>query len=147
MFDAELVNLLLLTDVLQYSCSEKCRWVNREIILLDLLLINMQQTEVLFKIVVLEIMENTSLTPCLTLFWIRIFGAAHGWWSKKAPASLKCHAISCNNETWHSYTLSKENSKNHATQLSSSADISIFSPEIRNFFKKTDIDCILIHNF
>ena len=42
-------------------------------------------------------------------------------------------------ETWHSYTLPKEDPKNiciiyHVTHSLSSADISIFSPEIRNFF-------------
>ena len=47
-----------------------------------------------------------------------------------------CSRISCNDETWHSYTLLKEDAKkyiNHVTQPISSADISILSPEISNF--------------
>ena len=40
--------------------------------------------------------------------------------------------ISYNDETWHSYTLSKEDPKNVKHPLSS-AGISIFSPEISNF--------------
>ena len=45
--------------------------------------------------------------------------------------------ISYNDETWHNYTLPKEDPKkymNHVTQPLSSADISIFSPEISKFF-------------
>ena len=41
-----------------------------------------------------------------------------------------------NDETWHSYTLPKENPKkciNHVTHSLGSADISIFSPKISKF--------------
>ena len=43
--------------------------------------------------------------------------------------------MSYNDETWHTYTISKEDPKyiNHVTHPLISADISIFSPEISNF--------------
>ena len=49
----------------------------------------------------------------LTLFRMGIFGAAHRWWgAKKVPPPLNLWQISYNDETWHSYTLPKEDSKN-----------------------------------
>ena len=62
-----------------------------------------------------------------------IFGIAHG--CERFPPKSLSHK-SYNNETWHSYTLPKENLKiykNHVTHSLSSADISIFSPVISNF--------------
>ena len=45
-------------------------------------------------------------------------GAAHGWGDggggQKSP-SLNLSHISCNDETWHSYTLPKEHPKNMHT--------------------------------
>ena len=55
---------------------------------------------------------------------------------KKAPHPYNLSRISYNDETWHNYLLPKEDSKkhiNHVTHPLSSADISIFSPEISNF--------------
>ena len=98
MFDAELVNLLLLTDVLQYSCSEKCCWVNRKIILLDLFLINMQQAEVFFEIVVLKITENPSLTPSNPILDTYFWGCSR-MVEQKGPRLPKMSHISYNNET------------------------------------------------
>ena len=69
--------------------------------------------------------------------------------SGMAP-SLKCH-ISCNDETWHIYTLSKEDPKNinHLKHPLSSADISIFYQKLAIFVTSinTDIDFILVLNF
>ena len=49
----------------------------------------------------------------LTLFRMGIFGAPHRWWrAKKGPPPLNLSQISYNNETWHSYTLPKDDSKN-----------------------------------
>ena len=48
----------------------------------------------------------------LTLFRMNFFGAAHGWRGKKAPLPNICHAYPNNDETWHSYTLPKEDPKN-----------------------------------
>ena len=58
------------------------------------------------------------------------WGGAEG--GKKAPP---LH-ISHNDETWRSYTLPKRFKKyiNHVTRTLNSAEISIFSPEISNFF-------------
>ena len=60
---------------------------------------------------------------------MREVGAGGG---KKAPS---LH-ISHNDETWRSYTLPKRFKKhvNHVTCTLNSAEISIFSPEISNFF-------------
>ena len=56
---------------------------------------------------------------------------------KGAPSHLpKISHTSYNDETWHSCTLPKEYLKkhiNHFAQRLSSADISIFPPEIKNF--------------
>ena len=64
-----------------------------------------------------------------------LFGVTHGRGeTQKAP--LKPVTQILNGETWHSYTLPKENPKkyiNHVTYCLSSADISIFSTEISNF--------------
>ena len=40
------------------------------------------------------------------------FGAAHGWVGAFLPPSLKPVTLSYNDETWHSYTLPKEDPKN-----------------------------------
>ena len=65
-----------------------------------------------------------------------LFGTAH---ADGGPKNLS--HISYNDETWHSYTLPKENTKKqiyHVTHPLSSPVISIFSLEIDNFcyFKK-----------
>ena len=49
--------------------------------------------------------------------------------AKRSPSLNLCR-ISYNDETWQTYTLTK---KNHVTHSFSSADISIFIPEIRKF--------------
>ena len=49
--------------------------------------------------------------------------------AKRSP-SLNLLHISYNDETWQTYTLPR---KNHVTHSFSSADISIFIPEIRKF--------------
>ena len=71
-----------------------------------------------------------------------------GGGGKKAPSSCNLLHIYNNNETWHSYTFSKENPKrymNHDTHPLISADISIFYRKSVNFAipRNTDIDCIL----
>ena len=49
----------------------------------------------------------------LTLFRMGFFGAPHGWMGdKKAPPPKNLSLISYNDETWHSYTLPKEDPKN-----------------------------------
>ena len=45
---------------------------------------------------------------CLTLFRMGLFGAAHGW-AKRTSPTLKSVTY---DETWHSYTLPKEDAKN-----------------------------------
>ena len=48
----------------------------------------------------------------LSLFRMGLFEAAHGWGgTKNAPLPKICHS-SCKDETWHSYTLPKEDPKN-----------------------------------
>ena len=78
----------------------------------------------------------------LTLFSIGIFLAAYGWWWEGGGGGggqkglhLNLSHISNNYEFWHRYTLPKEESKNIwlTWHPLSSADISIFSPEIRKF--------------
>ena len=44
----------------------------------------------------------------LTEFRVGLSGAAHGWWGKKDPPSLKSVY---NDESWRSYTLPKEDPK------------------------------------
>ena len=51
----------------------------------------------------------------LTLFRMGFFGAAHGMGGgggQKGPPPKKLSHISCNDETWHSYTLPKQDPKN-----------------------------------
>ena len=91
----------------------------------------------------------------LTLFRMGFFGAAHGWgWrvGKKVPSPYNLSHIFCNDETWHSYTLPKEDPQNiwvtshNPWVLLTSA---FFHWKSGNFAisRNTDIDCILIHNF
>ena len=40
------------------------------------------------------------------------FGAPHGWGRPKRPLLLKISYTSYNDETWHRYTLPKEDIKN-----------------------------------
>ena len=73
----------------------------------------------------------------LTMFRMGFFGAAHGWgWGQKGPLSLKSvtHIL----QWWNlaQLYLTQRRSKkymNHVTHPLSSADISIFSPEISKF--------------
>ena len=44
----------------------------------------------------------------LTLFRMGLFGAAYGWGE---GVDKKVSHVSCNDETWHSYTLPKEDPK------------------------------------
>ena len=41
-----------------------------------------------------------------------LFGAAHGFGEKKGPPPYIFSHISCNDETWQSYTLPTEDPKN-----------------------------------
>ena len=41
-----------------------------------------------------------------------LFGAAHGWMEGWGGAKRACHSYPTNDETWHSYTLPKEDPKN-----------------------------------
>ena len=69
-----------------------------------------------------------------TLFKMGFFGAAHGWGVQQGPTPLPIKSYK--NETWHSYTVPKEDPKkdmNHVTHHLSSADISTFSPAIGKF--------------
>ena len=62
------------------------------------------------------------------------FEDAHGWGGGGGKKALS--HISDHDETWHSYTLAKEDLKiymYHMIQPLSSADSSIFSPEISKF--------------
>ena len=71
----------------------------------------------------------------LTIFRMGIFGAARGWALKKASLLKICHAYPTMMKLG-SYTLPKKDQKkymNHVMHYLSSADISIFSPEISNF--------------
>ena len=47
----------------------------------------------------------------LTLFRMGIFGAARGWGQPKSAPSVKSVTHIHNDETWHSYTLPKEEPK------------------------------------
>ena len=82
-----------------------------------------------------------------SLFRMGLFGAAHGLKGQKGfPPKILSYTF-CNDETWHSFTLCKEDKKKHGnevTHLLSSAEISISSPEISNFVisKNTKVDCI-----
>ena len=54
----------------------------------------------------------------------------------KDPLPKICQTYSYNNETWHTYNVPKEDLKKcikHMTRPLSSADISIFLPEIPDF--------------
>ena len=73
------------------------------------------------------------------------------WWAKKAPSPKNLSQISCNDETWHSYILPKEDAKKiwitwHTPWVLLT---SAFFQRKSNFpiSKNTDIDCILIHHF
>ena len=78
-----------------------------------------------------------------------IFEAAHGWdreaggrGSKKALPPQNLSHISYNDETWHSDTLPKKNTKkyiNHVTQSFRSAEISIFFTENQHFLLYQEI--------
>ena len=53
-----------------------------------------------------------SMWKYLTLFRMGLFGTAHGCRDQKGPHTYNLSHISCNNETWHSYTWPKEDLKN-----------------------------------
>ena len=80
-----------------------------------------------------------------------LFGAAHAWGTKRPPSRKSDTHIS-NDETWHSYTLPKEDPKNiwitwHTPWVLVS--LAFFHRKSANFAisENTDIDCILVHNF
>ena len=83
-----------------------------------------------------------------------LFGAAHGCGGPKMPLSLKSvvHNHNPEHETWHSYTLPKEDPKNikiawHILQVLLTS--AFFHQKSANFAisRNTDIDYILIHSF
>ena len=60
--------------------------------------------------------------------------------------------VSCNDETWHSYTLPKEDSKNTLITWNSSWVLlksAFFHQKLENFAisRNADIDCSSLHNF
>ena len=71
----------------------------------------------------------------LTLFRMGFSGAAHGWGGKAASTPYNLSHISYNDETWqlHLTQRKSKNYMNHVTNPLSSADISIFLPEISRF--------------
>ena len=88
----------------------------------------------------------------ITLFSMGFFGAAREWRGAKRPPLPKIFHISYNDETWHSYTLPKENPKTiwitcHTPWVLLTS--AFFHQKSANFAisRNTDIDCILIHNF
>ena len=79
-----------------------------------------------------------------------LFGTAHGLGEQKDTKNVS--HISCNFETWHSYTLPKEDSKNILimwNSLSVLLALAFFQQKSENFaiLRNADIDCIFIHNF
>ena len=72
----------------------------------------------------------------LNLFRMGVFGAAQGWGDKKAPLPKICHTYPRIMKLGTVITCLKKIQKllNHATHSLSSADISIFYPEISKFF-------------
>ena len=71
----------------------------------------------------------------LTLFRMGIFRAAHGWRGAKRPPSLKSvtHILQWNLAQLYLTLRTSKKNMNHVTCALSSADISIFSPEISRF--------------
>ena len=90
---------------------------------------------VLLKLRYILVTSTGSVKYPLTLFRMDFFGAAHGWGQKQPPSRKSVTYIL----QWWNLTqlyLPQKRSKkylNHVTQLLSSADISIFSPEISKF--------------
>ena len=64
------------------------------------------------SLLLFQVMVGPCKLTFLTLFRMGLFGAAHKWGggAKRSPLSKICH-ISYNDETWHSYTLPKEDPK------------------------------------
>ena len=76
------------------------------------------------------------ISVTLTLFRMGLFGTAHGWGDKKASPSLKSvtHILQrWNLEQIYLTYRRPQKYMNHLTHPLSSADISIFSSEIRKF--------------
>ena len=65
----------------------------------------------LFKPRYILVASRRSMKYPLTLFGMGFFGAAHWWGSKTGPRPENLSHISCNDETWHNYTLRKEDPK------------------------------------
>ena len=70
---------------------------------------------------------------------------------KKVPHPKICHT-SCNNETWHNYTLPKEDPKNiwitgHIPWVLLISAFFYWKSANFGISRNTDVDCILIHNF
>ena len=70
---------------------------------------------------------------------------------KKVPHPKICHT-SCNNETWHNYTLPKEDPKNiwitgHIPWVLLTSALFYWKSANFGISRNTDVDCILIHNF
>ena len=55
--------------------------------------------------------DELSWKAPLTLFRMGLFGAAHGCGDQKGPLSYNLSHISYNDETWHTYTLPKQEQK------------------------------------
>ena len=106
---------------------------------------------VLLKLRYILVTSTGSVKYPLTLFRMDFFGAAHGWGQKQPPSRKSVTYIL---QWWNLTQLSKKY-LNHVTQLLSSADISIFLPEISKFWyiRKQAFwyikafSHLLIHNF
>ena len=92
----------------------------------------------------------------LTLFRMGFFRAAYECWGggggRKAPLPKIFSHISYNDETWHGYTLPKEDPKNIWITWHISCVLltsAFFHQKSSNLTisRNTDIDCILIYNF
>ena len=86
-------------------------------------------------------LKGYSIEYCISVLRLQV----HNSWTAKTPPSLKSSHITYNDETWHSYTLPKENPKIYESleipQIS--ADISIFFARSQQILLYQEIDCVL----
>ena len=90
-----------------------------------------------YEISLKELSKHTiCYSIALTLFRMGLFGTAHGWGAKKAtlPKIYYTYPAMMKPGTFIPYLKKIQKNINRVTHPLSSADISIFSPEISNFF-------------